>query len=97
MKKAHLYEALYLVNRGMDEALRGVQRLTKSSQLVIGKYHKSKAALERERCLINLQFMREMSRREELDGAYFEWEAEPGRKRRTPTPKARNSRERRHD
>jgi hypothetical protein len=27
MEKAHLYEASYLVNHGIDEAVRGVQRL----------------------------------------------------------------------
>ena len=30
MQKAHLYEALYLVNHGIDEAVRGVQRLKKA-------------------------------------------------------------------
>ncbi len=30
MEKAHLYEALYLVNHGIDEAVRGVQRLKSS-------------------------------------------------------------------
>ena len=33
MEKAHLYEALYLVNHGIDEAVRGVQRLKKSPKL----------------------------------------------------------------
>src|SRR5262245_29514485 len=30
MEKAHLYEAWYLVNHGIEEAVRGVQRLKKS-------------------------------------------------------------------
>ncbi len=33
MEKAYLYEALYLVNHGIDEAVRGVQRLKKSPKL----------------------------------------------------------------
>ncbi len=36
MEKAHLYEALYLVNQGIDEAVRGVQRLKKSPKLFYG-------------------------------------------------------------
>ncbi len=41
MEKAHLYEALYLVNHGIDEAVRGVQRLKKSPKLFMEAYHKS--------------------------------------------------------
>jgi len=33
MQKAHLIEALYLVNQGTDEAVRGLQRLKKSPRL----------------------------------------------------------------
>lgn len=35
MQKAHLYEAILLVNRGVDEAVRGLERLkrAKESQL----------------------------------------------------------------
>ena len=35
MQKAHLYEAILLVNRGVDEAVRGLERLkrAKDSQL----------------------------------------------------------------
>jgi hypothetical protein len=32
MEKAHLYEAPYLENQGIDEAVRGVQRLKKISR-----------------------------------------------------------------
>ena len=74
MEKAHLYEALYLVNHGIDEAVRGVQRLKKFPQLFMETYHKSMAGLERRRSLINLQFMLEMRKLEENDEAYFEEE-----------------------
>ena len=71
MEKAHLYEALYLVNHGIDEAVRGVQRLKKSPKLFMETYHKSTAGLERRRSMINLQFMLEMRKLEENDESYF--------------------------
>jgi hypothetical protein len=70
MKKAHLYEALFLVNHGIDEAVSGVLRLKKSPHAFAEVYHKSMAGLERRRALINGQFMHEMSGQEE-DNAYF--------------------------
>jgi hypothetical protein len=74
MEKAHLYEALYLVNHGIDEAVRGVQRLKKSPHLFMETYHKSMAGLERRRSRINLQFMLEMRKLEEDDECRFEEE-----------------------
>ena len=74
MEKAHLYEALYLVNHGIDEAVRGVQRLKKCPKLFMETYHKSMASLERRRAIINLQFMLEMRKLEENDESYFEEE-----------------------
>ena len=74
MEKAHLYEALYLVNHGIDEAVRGVQRLKKSPKLFMETYHKSMAGLERRRAIINLQFMLEMRKLEEDDECRFEEE-----------------------
>ena len=74
MEKAHLYEALYLVNHGIDEAVRGVQRLKKSPKLFMEAYHKSMAGLERRRSRINLQFMLEMRKLEEDDESRFEEE-----------------------
>jgi hypothetical protein len=74
MEKAHLYEALYLVNHGIDEAVRGVQRLKKSPHLFMETYHKLMAGLERRRSRINLQFMLEMRKLEEDDESRFEEE-----------------------
>jgi hypothetical protein len=74
MEKAHLYEALFLVNHGIDEAVRGVQRLKKSPHLFMETYHKSIAGLERRRSRINLQFMLEMRKLEEGDESRFEEE-----------------------
>jgi len=74
MEKAHLYEALFLVNHGIDEAVRGVLRLKKSPHLFMETYHKSMAGLERRRSRINLQFMLEMRKLEEDDESRFEEE-----------------------
>src|SRR5712691_8142654 len=71
MEKAHLYEALYLVTHGIDEAVRGVQRLKKSPKLFMEAYHKSMAGLERRRSIINLQFMLDLRKLEENDESYF--------------------------
>jgi hypothetical protein len=68
MEKAHLYEALYLVNHDIDEAVRGVQRLKKSPKLFMETYHNSMAGLERRR------FMLEMRKLEEDDESRFEEE-----------------------
>jgi len=35
MGKAHLYEALYLVNQGTDEAVRGLARLRRSTESLV--------------------------------------------------------------
>jgi hypothetical protein len=71
MQKAHLYEALYLVNHGIDEAVRGVQRLKKAPHAFQEVYYKSVAGLERRRSLINGQFMHEMAGQEEDNAMYF--------------------------
>src|SRR2546426_5505979 len=47
-----LFRSLYLVNHGIDEAVRGVQRLKKSRKLFMEAYHKSMAGLERRRSII---------------------------------------------
>src|SRR6266478_6744005 len=74
MQKAHLYEALYLVNHGIDEAVRGVQRLKKAPHAFREVYYKSVAGLERRRALINGQFMHEMGGEEEDNASFFEEE-----------------------
>ncbi len=74
MQKAHLFEALYLVNRGIDEAVSGVLRLKKAPDMFMETYHKSMAGLERRRSLINLQFMTDIQEREEHDAGRFEEE-----------------------
>ncbi len=74
MQKAHLFEALFMVNRGIDEAVSGVLRLKKAPDMFMETYHKSMAGLERRRSLINLQFMTDIQEREEADAGRFEEE-----------------------
>jgi hypothetical protein len=64
----------FLVNHGIDEPFRGVQRLEKSPRLFMEAYHKSMGGLERRRSIINLQFMLEMRKLEEDDESRFEEE-----------------------
>ena len=74
MEKAHLYEALYLVNHGIDEAVRGVQRLKKSPRLFMETYHKSMAGLERRRSGSTCNSCSKMRKLEEDDECRFEEE-----------------------
>jgi len=62
------------VNHGIDEAVRGVQRLKKAPHAFREVYYKSVAGLERRRALINGQFMHEMSGQEEDKASFFEEE-----------------------
>ncbi len=102
MEKAHLYEALYLVNHGIDEAVRGVQRLKKSPKLFMEAYHKSMAGLERRRFeeefnvwlsdepLTNdeiCQLMRTVERERKLEGKPPLVQFLPRSKRQKKTPK----------
>jgi len=74
MEKAHLYEALYLVNHGIDEAVRGVQRLKKSPNSSWRPTTSPWLVSNGRRSIINLQFMLEMRKLEEDDESRFEEE-----------------------
>jgi hypothetical protein len=75
MKKTHLYEALCLVNHGIDEVVHGVQCLKKFPNPLMETCHKSMAGLERRRSSINLQFILKMRKLEEKhDESRFEEE-----------------------
>jgi len=60
MQKAHLIEALYLVNQGTDDAVRGLQRLKKASGLTEEVYGDTLARLEHARAQVNSQFFADM-------------------------------------
>jgi len=53
MQKAHLIEALYLVNQGTDEAVRGLQRLKRVPGFTEGIYGDTLARLEYARAQVN--------------------------------------------
>lgn len=46
MQEAHLYEAILLLNHGVDEAVRGLERLKKAPGVAEGIYRTTVATLE---------------------------------------------------
>jgi hypothetical protein len=72
MRKAHLFEALYLVNQGVDEAVRGLERLKRSADFNEGVYGEALGKLESRRAHVNLQFFDDMQAGEQRDAARFE-------------------------
>ncbi len=74
MQKAHLIEALYLVNHGADEAVRGLERLRKAPGFAEEIYGSTLARFEHARAQVNLQFFDDMEADEQKDAARFERE-----------------------
>jgi hypothetical protein len=74
MQKAHLYEAILLVNRGVDEAVRGLERLKriKGSQLDSACFDEELVLLEERRARLNSYFCSVLQRAEEQDSIRFE-------------------------
>jgi hypothetical protein len=74
MQKAHLYEAILLVNRGIDDAVRGLERLkrAKDSGLKPGYFDEKLTLFEMHRALLNGYFCNNIENSEERDGARFE-------------------------
>jgi hypothetical protein len=74
MQKAHLYEAIFLVNRGLDEAVRGLERLkrAKDSGLDPGYFDEKLTLFEVHRALLNGCFCNNVESSEHLDEARFE-------------------------
>jgi hypothetical protein len=58
MQKAHLYEAISLLNHGMDEAVRGLERLKKAPGVAEEMYRGTVTTLEHTRAQVNLRFPR---------------------------------------
>jgi hypothetical protein len=58
MQKAHLYEAILLVNRGIDDAVRGLERLkrAKDSELNPSYFDEKLTLFEMQRALLNGYF-----------------------------------------
>jgi hypothetical protein len=76
MEKAHLFEALYLVNRGIDEAARGMARLKRAHEIEIDPLAQALANFEEYRCRVNLQFLSDVRPSEERDLKRFEEETD---------------------
>jgi hypothetical protein len=71
--KAHLYEAILLVNRGIDDAVRGLERLkrAKNSGLKPGYLDEKLTLFEMHRALLNSFFCNNVEGSELRDEAHF--------------------------
>jgi hypothetical protein len=74
MHKAHLYEAILLVNRGIDEAVQGLERLKRAKQpgLDPACFDEKVTLFEIHRASINSYFCNNIGRNEDRDVARFE-------------------------
>jgi hypothetical protein len=74
MQKAHLYEAILLVNRGVDEAVRGLERLKRArdSQLDSSCFDEELVLFEDHRARLNSYFCSILQRTEQQDSVRFE-------------------------
>jgi len=74
MQKAHLYEAILLVNRGIDEAVRGLERLKRARDLGLDPawFEEKLTLFEIHRASLNSYFCNNVGRNEDLDAARFE-------------------------
>jgi hypothetical protein len=74
MQKAHLYEAILLVNRGVDEAVRGLERLkrAKDSQFDAACFEEELVVFEDHRARLNSYVCSALQGSELLDSARFE-------------------------
>ncbi len=73
MQKAHLYEAILLVNRGIDDAVRGLERLkrVKDSGLTVPYIDEKLTLFEMHRALFNGFFCNNVEVSEEQDEMRF--------------------------
>jgi hypothetical protein len=74
MQKAHLYEAILLVNHGIDEAVQGLEQLkrAKDSGLDPVCFDEKVTLFETHRASINSYFCNNVGRNEDRDVARFE-------------------------
>jgi hypothetical protein len=74
MQKAYLYEAILLVNRGVDETVRGLERLkrAKDSQLDSSCFDEELVLFEDHRARLNSYFCSTIQRSEQRDSVRFE-------------------------
>jgi hypothetical protein len=72
MQKAHLYEAIFLVNQGIDQTVRGLARLKKAAGITEEIYGDTLATLEHSRAQINVQFLAAMEQAERRDAERYD-------------------------
>jgi hypothetical protein len=74
MQKAHLYEAILLVNRGVDEVVRGLERLKRArdSQLDSSCFDEELVLFEDHRARLNSYFCSALQHSELQDSARFQ-------------------------
>lgn len=72
MQKAHVYEAIFLVNQGIDQTVRGLLRLKKAAGIAEEIYGDTLATLEHARAQVNVQFLAEMEQAEKRDAARYD-------------------------
>jgi hypothetical protein len=74
MQKAHMYEAILLVNRGLDEAVQGLERLKRAKNLGLDptRFDEKVTLFEIHRASLNSYFCNNVGRNEDRDVARFE-------------------------
>ena len=74
MQKAHLYEAILLVNRGVDEAVRGLERLKRANRARLDSscFDEELVVFEDHRARLNSYFCNALQRSELQDSARFQ-------------------------
>jgi len=72
MQKAHLYEAVFIVNQGIDQTVRGLVRLKKAAGITEEIYGDTLATLEHTRAQVNVQFLADMQVVERRDAERYE-------------------------
>ncbi len=72
MQKAHLYEAIFLFNHGMDEAVRGLERLKRAPDLDAATVDRTRVLFEAERADMNTHFCNNIEGAEGSDASSFD-------------------------
>jgi hypothetical protein len=72
MQKAHLYEAIFLFNHGMDEAVRGLERLKRAPDLDAATVDRTRVLFEAERADMNTHFCNNIEGAEGSDASIFD-------------------------
>jgi hypothetical protein len=72
MQKAHLYEAIFLFNHGMDEAVRGLERLKRAPDLDAATVDRTRVLFEAERADMNNHFCNHIEGAEGSDASNFD-------------------------